>query len=134
MEWRIITILGFDYMISEFGDLISCETGRLNKSFPNKHGYHRYRFQRRKLGINRMEAKHRLVAKVFLPRSKDNDEVNHLDGDKNNNHYSNLEWTNRSENMKHAFRLGLHTNAGENNPNYGKGKKLWNLNSDLKIT
>ena len=50
---------------------------------------------------------HRLVVDTFLqgvPRGK---EVNHKDGDKTNNKLSNLEIITRSENMKHAYALGL---------------------------
>ena len=49
----------------------------------------------------------RLVAQHFLPNPDNLPEVNHIDGNKENNHVSNLEWSNRSENMKHAIRTGL---------------------------
>lgn len=58
----------------------------------------------------RVETKkvHRLVAEAFLgaPPSPEY-EVNHVDGDKENNHVSNLEWVTRTANMRHAVRAGL---------------------------
>lgn len=50
---------------------------------------------------------HRLVAETFLPNSEGKRSVNHKDGNKRNNHISNLEWVTDSENMKHAYRTGL---------------------------
>ena len=50
---------------------------------------------------------HRLVAEAFIRRVDGKDQVNHIDGDKQNNVLSNLEWCNNSENAIHAFRLGL---------------------------
>lgn len=46
---------------------------------------------------------HRLVAFTFI--ENDNSDricVNHIDGDRNNNHKSNLEWCTHKENIKHA--------------------------------
>lgn len=50
---------------------------------------------------------HRLVAEAFLPLIDGKNHINHIDGNKKNNNVNNLEWCNRSENMKHAYRLGL---------------------------
>lgn len=60
---------------------------------------------------------HRLVAIAFIPnKDKERDVVNHIDGVKTNNCVSNLEWVTTSENIKHAYRIGLHK------PNKGKRK------------
>jgi hypothetical protein len=45
--------------------------------------------------------------------------INHKDGNKQNNHFENLEWCTYSENLKHAWDMGL--NQGNK-----KGKNQWN--------
>jgi len=50
---------------------------------------------------------HRLVAKHFLT-TNEKETVNHIDGDKNNNDVSNLEWATQKENRAHAIATGLH--------------------------
>lgn len=45
---------------------------------------------------------HRLVAEYFVEKTNEAaNEVNHIDGNTKNNHYSNLEWVTKSDNLKH---------------------------------
>lgn len=60
-----------------------------------------------KNSITKKLSVHRIIAKTFIPNKKKVREVNHKDGDKLNNHYSNLEWCTPSENSKHAHKNGL---------------------------
>lgn len=50
---------------------------------------------------------HRLVATAFIPNPKRLPQVNHLDGNKLNNHVANLEWCDAYDNVMHAIRTGL---------------------------
>lgn len=59
---------------------------------------------------------HKLLAETFLPNPDNYNEINHKDGDKLNNSLDNLQWCTRSENIKHAFEIGLKTpKKGEEN-------------------
>lgn len=50
---------------------------------------------------------HRLVADAFIEPRAPGFEPNHKDGNKTNNVPSNLEWLTRSDNMIHAYAIGL---------------------------
>lgn len=50
---------------------------------------------------------HRLVAELFLPEWDSELQVNHIDGDKWNNHVSNLEMVTPSQNILHAHKTGI---------------------------
>ena len=50
---------------------------------------------------------HLLVAETFIGKRPKGKEVNHKDGDKQNNAVSNLEWITHSANIKHSVDTGL---------------------------
>ena len=61
---------------------------------------------------------HKLVSRAFLVNVDNKREINHKDGNKENNCVWNLEWATRKENMEHAARMGLIRNGEDN----GKAK------------
>lgn len=86
------------YFISENGEVLNSKTGRFLKNQDNGKGYRKIT-----LTINGKPYQtyvHSLVALTYCPLQKGKKQVNHIDGNKSNNHFSNLEWVNNSENQK----------------------------------
>lgn len=66
---------------------------------------------------------HRLVALAFIPNPNNKPCVNHIDGDKQNNCVSNLEWLDWADNTMHAHKTGLIIPIyGKSNRSYKHGK------------
>jgi hypothetical protein len=75
---------------------------------------------------------HTLVANAFCHKRDVTNEVNHIDGNKSNNHASNLEWVTSSENKIHAWANGLR--GGKNDGLVKHQRKTRKLSRDAVIT
>lgn len=109
-------LIGYEgvYEISEYGEVYSIAKRILRKSFVNKFGYPRITLRCK--GAVKNIFVHRLVATTFICENPGGLDVNHKDGNKLNNHYSNLEWVTRQQNVRHSFDHGLQTNKGDSHP------------------
>ena len=85
---------------------------------PTKNGYLEVSLQYG--GVRRRALVHRLVGMAFVPGADEGLTINHIDGNKLNNHPSNLEWVSLQRNSQHQWETGLVNLRGENAP----GSKL----------
>lgn len=103
-KWSIISDYP-GYSISDQGQVRNNVTGRILKNCTLNTGYQQVVLCDAE-GHHR-KAVHRLVAKEFVDNPRGCELVNHIDGNKSNNRFDNLEWCTQSENMQHAYRTGL---------------------------
>lgn len=105
LNWK--TYKGFSrYAIYDEGDIYVINSGRKLPFQVNEDGYYVVTLQADE-GHRKTFKAHRLVAELFVSNPENKPEVNHMDGDKSNFRYWNLEWTTHSENIKHAWDTGL---------------------------
>ena len=79
--------------------------GRILKATADSKGYLRLRVTLQ--GVKKSYKVHRLVAQAFIENPEGKAQVNHIDGNKTNNHVENLEWVSNKENARHAISSGL---------------------------
>lgn len=123
-------VVGYEtfFEVSNFGRVKSLnyrDSGRcyLVSPIKNEQGYVRYSLQVK--GQRKTIFGHVLVAKAFIENPYGKPQVNHVDGVKNNNHISNLEWVTAKENMQHAHDTGLMPRTGRKKPvAYGPKRAL----------
>ena len=70
---------------------------------------------------------HKLVASNYIDNQYNKPQVNHIDGNKSNNHVSNLEWVTQSENIRHAINTGLKSTFVHENARISCSKKLMDI-------
>jgi hypothetical protein len=109
-----ITIKDFEnYQVSNLGRIRSLYKNIVLKPQLSKNDYLHVILYKNKFKYTKTI--HVIVAKTFIPNPLNLPEVNHIDGNKNNCAVTNLEWSTKSDNAKHAYRIGLKTAKGENN-------------------
>lgn len=112
--WKDVAGYEGIYKVSEHGDVYSVPRKSRNGNkqggyllTPQKHrnGYVFYHLT--KNGEIKGKTAHRLVAEAYVSNPHGLAEVNHIDGNKENNSANNLEWVTRSQNNAHAVANGL---------------------------
>ena len=119
--WK--TIKGHpNYAVNEKGDVKNIKTERILKPVFTHNGYLRVNLNGKLIRV------HRIVALAFIPTENEFLQINHKDGNKQNNNVNNLEWCTASENITHAHLTGLKkiNYTGIKNPKKIEQKKFPN--------
>lgn len=142
-RWKYVEGWEGRYEVSDCGEVRSwyygkrhLETPRIMKLKINKYGYLEVSL---KHGTTiQSKTIHRLVAKAFIPNPNSLPQINHVDGNKLNNRFDNLQWCTSQTNMRHAFENGLiskqrlsegqkkrYANESEREKSRQVGKSVW---------
>ena len=124
-EWK--TIPGFtDYEVSDNGKIRSCDRVKEYRSGRKMNLTGKEKLLRKhpangflmtdlidNRGKRRTVYPHKMVALVFIHNDKPRKKkvVMHIDGNTDNNHYSNLKWASVSESIQRGFDLGVRDNS-----------------------
>lgn len=117
--WRRVD--NSEVIISNFGTVIGRKV-----NFSNS-GYGQFGLNGKRFYV------HRTVYELFIGAIPSGYEINHINGDKSDNRVENLELLTRSQNLTHAYKIGLskaYQRNGKKNPNYKNGAYLTMSNND----
>lgn len=103
--WKDIKYYEGLYQVSNLGRVKSLITNKIKTQYNCNSGYLRVGLFKNYKRENALV--HRLVAKTFIKNELNKKQVNHIDGNKSNNVVTNLEWVTPSENLIHAYKIGL---------------------------
>lgn len=103
--WKDIP--GFEglYQVSNFGKIKSLNYARHKVAQDIKPTYTKDRYLKvilHKCGYRKTVPIHRLVCEAFVSKVEGKEEVNHINGDKEDNRAINLEWVTHLENVRHS--------------------------------
>lgn len=95
-----IEFKGKKITVGNFGSILTYDKSKVRKLQVNSSGYLCYT-------IDKCYLAHRLVAFAWIENHDPINKkyVNHKDGNKKNNHFSNLEWVTKQENELHSVRV-----------------------------
>ena len=111
--WRVVEEFP-DYLIDEYGNIFKIHGKRKYKMMKSKVDKDGYLY----IGLRNNNGRyfrriHQLVAKAYIKNPNNELIVNHIDGNKQNNHFTNLEWCDVAYNTKYSYeklgRKGNHT-------------------------
>lgn len=119
LEWRSLSEYEDYYKLSNYGDIysydriITCSDGRflprrgrlLRPQLNEVTGYLHVGLHKDK--ISKTITIHTMVGRLYVPGWKPGLVINHMDTDKTNNYYKNLEWVTQAKNIEHSVINGL---------------------------
>lgn len=119
IEWRDVVGFEGEYEVSSDGQIRSKDRvrkyyrngkeltmsirGRMRTPSNSWDGYKEIHLQRSDTGKSYYARVHRIVAEAFIPNPTNLPQINHIDGNKQNNCVDNLEWVTAKENTAHAI-------------------------------
>ena len=102
------------YIVNRNGIIKSLYKRNLNQPMPqriDRAGYWTVRLSKENHDSTRYV--HRIIAESFIVNPNNKCCVNHINGNKLDNTFENLEWVTQAENMQHAYKTGLIINMGK---------------------
>ena len=127
-----VDIIGYegDYQISNDGQVKSLKNGKEKILSPtyNKNGYLKVNLYNN--GTRKTHRVHQLVAHAFVPGYQPGMVVNHIDEDKSNNVWTNLEWVSPKDNTIHGTCIERMLQTRQSN----KGKSIYCSELDMTFT
>ncbi len=112
-----------NYQVSWFGRVLNTKTGRILKARNSPQGY-----QRVDLcigGKRKTHTIHQLVAREWVSNPGEKPSVDHIDGDRTNNHHENLRYATHTENARNACKTSKPTSSIYKGVNYNKQADAW---------
>lgn len=104
--WRDIPGYEGLYQVSNYGNVMSlnyCRRGFAKQLTPKCSNTRRLWVELFSGGKRKPKLIHRLVAEVFIPNPEGYPQINHKDGNPQNNHVDNLEWCTQEYNIRYFY-------------------------------
>ena len=113
-----------NYEVSTYGNIRNKITQKILKGRLTKSGYLQVSLKIDETNKFSNRYIHRLVAIYWIDNPKNKREVNHKDGNKENNNINNLEWVTSSENQKHRHSIGINKTSNRRVGKFTKDGEL----------